>query len=51
MIDRDKKDGPEDRSQPASDKPTKPAGQEVGPPSERVDDEVGGDEGTITRQE
>jgi hypothetical protein len=31
--------------------PTKPAGQEVGPPEERVDDEVGSDEPKTTRRQ
>jgi hypothetical protein len=44
MTDRNK-------DEPLSDKPTKPAQQDVGPPEERVDDEGGSDEPKTTKRQ
>jgi hypothetical protein len=43
-----------DRHDPASGSPgdgTKPSGQEVGPPPERVDDETSKDDAKVTRRQ
>jgi hypothetical protein len=47
-VEREKKDVVDHQK----DKPTKPAGQDIGPPDERVDDETdSADKKTTTRQE